>query len=86
MQLEGSKRWRLYDRPDAATHPAADRTTEFAPNQLGEIIDEFTLHVGDLLYLPRGVVHQALAQDGSIAMAASASLVAATNRRIARCT
>ena len=65
LQLEGSKRWRLYDRPDGRACPAADRTTEFAREDLGEPLQTLTLHAGDLLYLPRGVVHQALAQaDG----------------------
>lgn len=65
LQLEGSKRWRLYDRPDGHTCPAADRTTEFAREELGEPLQTLTLHAGDLLYLPRGVVHQALAQADS---------------------
>lgn len=63
LQLEGSKRWRLYDRPDAESAPAADTTTEFTQEDLSDPIDELTLHPGDLLYLPRGVVHQALAQE-----------------------
>ena len=65
LQLEGSKRWRLYSRPDEQTRPAADVTTEFTQAQLGEPIDQFTLHPGDLVYLPRGVVHQALTQEGT---------------------
>jgi hypothetical protein len=63
LQLEGSKRWRLYERPDTLEHPAADRTTEFGRDELGEPTATLTLHPGDLLYLPRGVVHQALAQE-----------------------
>ena len=62
MQLEGTKRWRLYDRPDAATCPSADRTTEFGRHDLGAPTQELVLSPGDLLYLPRGVVHEALAQ------------------------
>ena len=62
IQLEGSKRWRLYDRPDARTNPAANRTTEFRASELGAPTQELTLRPGDVLYLPRGVVHQALAQ------------------------
>ncbi len=65
IQLEGSKRWRLYERPDARTSPAADRTTEFRPAELGPPMQELTLRAGDVLYLPRGVVHQALAQRAS---------------------
>ena len=63
LQLEGTKSWRLYERPDALTNPAADCTTEFTAADLGEPMDLITLHAGDVLYLPRGVVHQALAQE-----------------------
>ena len=47
---------------ERALRPAADKTTEFAREELGEPLRTLTLHAGDLLYLPRGVVHQALAQ------------------------
>ena len=67
LQLEGSKAWRLYERPDKCRAPAADRTTEFARSELGEPLETLTLHAGDLLYLPRGVVHQASAQSLSSA-------------------
>ena len=63
LQLEGTKAWRLYDRPDTKTRPAADTTTECSGASLGEPTAEITLKKGDLLYLPRGVVHQALAQS-----------------------
>jgi hypothetical protein len=41
--------------------------TEFKQAELGEPFADFTLHPGDVMYFPRGVVHQALAQDGSCA-------------------
>ena len=57
LQLEGCKSWRLYERPDASTAPAADATTEFSSEDLGLPTACLTLHPGDVLYLPRGVVH-----------------------------
>lgn len=58
LQLEGSKLWRVYDRPDPSRVPRA--TTEFTAAQIGEARAELLLEPGDLLYLPRGVVHQAV--------------------------
>ena len=63
LQLEGTKRWRLYERPDAATAPSPRVTTEFKQEQLGPPTAEIVLAPGDVLYFPRGTVHQAMAQD-----------------------
>jgi hypothetical protein len=65
LQVEGSKRWRLYDalveqpRPDMQFKP----TTE----EIGEPFIDFLLEAGDLLYLPSGLIHEALTEleDGS---------------------
>ncbi|KAG8466389.1 hypothetical protein KFE25_002145 [Diacronema lutheri] len=65
LQLEGAKRWRLYTRPNDAAAPGACVTTEFAPDALGEPTAELELRPGDVLYLPRGVVHQAVSLDDS---------------------
>ncbi|KAK3250925.1 hypothetical protein CYMTET_39723 [Cymbomonas tetramitiformis] len=62
LQLEGTKRWRLYERPDVDTRPAGDTTQQFTEKELGPCIDDFILHPGEVLYLPRGTVHQAMAQ------------------------
>lgn len=67
LQLDGCKKWRLYDRPDALTAPAAAVTTAFSAAQLGPPTAEFVLRPGDVLYLPRGVVHEAVSlQDHSL--------------------
>ncbi|MFD2565303.1 cupin domain-containing protein [Aquimarina rubra] len=57
FQFEGSKHWRIYDQPV----PLADKTTPFDKETFvpGNIIDEFTLEEGDVLYIPRGIVHDA---------------------------
>lgn len=36
VQLEGRKRWRLYNRPDAATSPRTMRVTQFTAEEIGE--------------------------------------------------
>lgn len=65
IQLEGKKRWRLYTRPDLETNPAANKTKEFALGDLGEPTHDFILSAGDILYFPRGTVHQAVSCSGS---------------------
>jgi hypothetical protein len=65
----GAKRWRLYNRPDCARAPGATKTTEFTAAQLGEPTAELTLRPGDVLYLPRGVVHQVARRRHRLAIA-----------------
>jgi cupin superfamily protein len=52
LQISGMKRWRLYHRVDT------DRPGIHAPEQLGEPAHDLMLEAGDLLYLPRGWVHE----------------------------
>ncbi|XP_028923232.1 ribosomal oxygenase 1 [Ornithorhynchus anatinus] len=56
VQLEGRKRWRLY-RPaeELPRRPGPD----LAPGALGRPLLQVVLRPGDLLYFPRGFVHQA---------------------------
>lgn len=61
IQIEGTKQWRLYDwgtelalreqRHDAKKHPA------------GELKQELEMRPGDLLYIPRGIMHEARSSD-----------------------
>jgi hypothetical protein len=62
LQVEGRKRWRLYDavveqpRPDLKFKPTAA--------EIGEPFVDFVLEAGDLLYLPSGLVHEARTLGG----------------------
>ena len=63
VQIEGTKRWRLYQ-------PLVTLPTELQPcppdlerAQLAPL-DAITLHPGDTLYLPRGVIHEAQSRSG----------------------
>ncbi|PWE18751.1 hypothetical protein DDZ18_03930 [Marinicauda salina] len=60
LQLEGTKRWRLYDSPAGVPF----RGERFTPGQFaaGEPTAEFTLAPGDLLYIPRGLMHDAVSE------------------------
>ena len=63
LQIAGRKRWRLYHRAGrigaAGVYDAAD---------LGEPACELTLQPGDLLYTPRGLIHDVGAEAGSFSI------------------
>ena len=62
LQLEGTKEWRVYaPRTSDETLPRFS-SPNLLPDELGRLIGQVTLRPGDLLYLPRGFVHQAAAQ------------------------
>ena len=64
LQTYGAKRWRIYDLPvrlPLTDHPyVAD-----VSNDPGEPSAEFTMNSGDLLYLPRGYLHDAVSLEAS---------------------
>lgn len=63
LQVGGSKHWRLYDSPYPL--PVRGQTyAEYGPaDGPGAPVEEFDLDPGDLLYLPRGYVHDASSAD-----------------------
>lgn len=63
LQVEGTKRWRLYDSP-AGVPFRGERFTpgKFAP---GEPTQDFVLEPGDVLYVPRGLMHDAISEPGA---------------------
>lgn len=61
LQVEGSKRWRLYAPDDNADLLPRDSSRDFQEEELGKLLLDVTLHPGDLLYMPRGCIHQAQA-------------------------
>jgi ribosomal protein L16 Arg81 hydroxylase len=63
MHLAGTKAWTLY--PTQTEVPMADQHYLLGPEGPGEPTMEFTLHPGDLVYLPRGTVHAARANESA---------------------
>jgi ribosomal protein L16 Arg81 hydroxylase len=65
VQVEGSKRWLVYDRSTerAASSAAPLRPGTVDPGALGAEVSSFPLEVGDVLYVPEGWAHEAVAQD-----------------------
>jgi len=61
LQLEGKKHWRLYE-PDNKLPRFS--SPNFKQEDLGPCILETDLEAGDLLYLPRGTIHQGNCLEG----------------------
>ncbi|NWU88859.1 RIOX1 oxygenase, partial [Upupa epops] len=58
LQLEGKKRWRVYrPRTNAEVLPQFS-SANLTQDELGEPVLETVLEAGDLLYFPRGFIHQ----------------------------
>jgi len=59
IQLEGRKHWRLYNpRSDVEVLPRYS-SANFSQDEIGEPILDTELVAGDVLYFPRGTIHQA---------------------------
>uniref|UniRef100_A0A8C5P2L1 Bifunctional lysine-specific demethylase and histidyl-hydroxylase n=1 Tax=Jaculus jaculus TaxID=51337 RepID=A0A8C5P2L1_JACJA len=65
LQLEGRKLWRVYRPRDSSEELALTSSPNFSQEDLGEPVLQTVLEPGDLLYFPRGFIHQAECQDGS---------------------
>lgn len=79
VHVEGEKLWRIYegrlDHP--VSHPAfKGQPASFHESAKGKIVAEILLRPGDLLYIPRGTYHDAIAQtDGTVHVAFGAVAV-----------
>lgn len=68
LQIEGEKTWNLYEGrfPEAVSVPGSrpsDFTAEQHDRMKGNLARQVTTRPGDMLYIPRGVYHDALATD-----------------------
>eukprot|EP00890_Picochlorum_soloecismus_P000622 jgi/Picsp_1/1560/NSC_05038-R1_lysine-specific demethylase no66-like len=59
LQLEGKKKWKLYSSVDPSHVLPRYSSKDFDRSELGDVTFDQVLQPGDLLYLPRGVVHEA---------------------------
>ncbi|XP_066287399.1 ribosomal oxygenase 2-like isoform X2 [Branchiostoma lanceolatum] len=62
LQLEGRKHWRLYTPP---VDLPRDYSRDLEQDSIGKPTHDFVLEAGDMLYFPRGTVHQADTPAGS---------------------
>ncbi|XP_063774101.1 ribosomal oxygenase 1 isoform X2 [Pseudophryne corroboree] len=58
IQLEGKKHWRVYNPRDKSEILPQFSSANFTDHNIGEPILETVLEAGDLLYFPRGFIHQ----------------------------
>ncbi|XP_070164345.1 ribosomal oxygenase 1 isoform X2 [Polyergus mexicanus] len=63
LQIEGKKRWRLYMPPNENEYLPRCSSKNFDQSEIGEPILDTIVSAGDLLYLPRGTVHQGTTID-----------------------
>ena len=72
IHFEGEKIWNIYENIEDApiNHSAFVISAEERVKRAGKLIDQVTLKPGDLLYIPRGQYHDALAsENGAIHVA-----------------
>lgn len=60
LQLEGSKRWRVYAPLETAATLPRVSSEDFTRTELGNPVLDVTLERGDALFLPRGWIHEAV--------------------------
>ena len=72
LHVDGEKVWNIYENTEKnpINHPIFKHSEDERVEKAGKLIDQITLKPGDLLYLPRGQYHDALAsKSGSIHIA-----------------
>ena len=72
IHFEGEKVWNIYQNIEASpiNHPVFRISPDERIKRAGKLIDQVTLRPGDLLYIPRGQYHDALAsKNGAIHVA-----------------
>jgi ribosomal protein L16 Arg81 hydroxylase len=67
IQIAGSKVWRLHEAP--IQQPLYTYQFNRAQHPIGRQTGEFTLHAGDIAYVPRGVAHDPVAAEYSVHIA-----------------
>jgi hypothetical protein len=60
LQIEGTKSWRIYE---PLVELSRDYTQDLSQDDIGKPVLEVELKPGDLLYFPRGYIHQAISGD-----------------------
>lgn len=74
LQAEGKKHWKVYKpRSENEILPRVS-SKNFDQNEIGEPILEVTLEAGDMLYFPRGYIHQGVTIDGEHSLHVTVSM------------
>lgn len=59
LQIEGKKHWRIYKPTSRQTILPRESSQNFKQDEIGEPCLDVVLEAGDMLYFPRGYIHQA---------------------------
>lgn len=74
LQTEGKKHWRIYKpRAENETLPRTS-SKNFDQDEIGAPIMEVILEAGDMLYFPRGYIHQGITIDGEHSLHVTVSM------------
>lgn len=65
LQVEGKKRWKLYKPLHENEYLPRYSSKNFNQSEIGKPILDIVVKAGDLLYLPRGTIHQGMTLDDS---------------------
>lgn len=68
LQIEGRKHWKVYAPRTVDEQLPRDSSPNFAQSDIGQPILDVVLEAGDLLYFPRGFIHQASTVAGHHSM------------------
>ncbi|XP_037813412.1 bifunctional lysine-specific demethylase and histidyl-hydroxylase NO66 isoform X2 [Lucilia sericata] len=64
LQIEGRKRWKLYKPRNTSEILPRYSSKNFTQQEIGKPVLEEVLEPGDVLYFPRGTIHQACTEPG----------------------
>lgn len=64
LQLEGKKKWKIHRMGGQEERLPRFSSRNFQQEEVGETVMEVTLEPGDMLYFPRGTIHQAMSVEG----------------------
>lgn len=76
IQIAGEKAWRLYEKP--VDTPFRGEAFELGKHQSGELKQEFVLKAGDCAYVPRGLMHDAIASGSEPSLHVTVGLITRT--------
>jgi ribosomal protein L16 Arg81 hydroxylase len=76
LQVEGEKDWRLYDVP-IETPFRGERFENTRPDK-GELRQEFKMNAGDVAYVPRGMMHDAVSNGTAPSLHITVGLITKT--------
>lgn len=79
LQLEGQKRWRVYEPREAREYLPRVSSGNFTQDDVSEPILDVVLESGDMLYFPRGFIHQAVTVDGKHSLHITVSMYQKTS-------